>query len=397
MIDETNNSTPGMDAAGFEKIGQKGRVEWRMVTDDQEVTAELAKSVIDEIEAYRDDNPGPSGPLSWSKLADLVGISATTLSEIRGGKYRASQREPILKIDQFLADMRARAGRMDFRTTAKLSMTDAIEGTIRTSIRLNTMGVVIGSPGVGKSAHARAFASQRSGVATIRIDEKHANSSGVTSLLCRAIEPLRGHASFRPTERVASLTEWLRKHGSTVIIVDECQKLDRTGLEMLRDIHDISDPATHRNVPIVFFGDQGFLKLIFKARAGERSPISAQCIRRMRPVLNIDTDCRQDDGGGLYSVDDIVTIVRNSRVKLLTPKAVRWVRDLANVIEYGALGNAMGVLQLAVDLAIPPGGEWADPIDVDMLQEALNLTFGKSVAIEIDERAHGSLLRKVAG
>jgi hypothetical protein len=396
--DNTNEPRPPTEGRGLEKIAQKGRVEFRMVKDDQAVSPEIRQRTIDDLKAWRGDNPSGGKMLPWARIAEQIGVPTTTLSEVVAGKYKGDADPTIRKIDIFLADDRARRGRFDFRTNAMLSFTETVFGVIQSGIRMNTMPVIVASSGVGKSQHARAFALHRgAGVYVIRIDEANCNASGVTKLICTAIENLRQHFQKTHSDRLAAIKEYLRTHGSTVLIIDECQKLSGSGLEMLRDIHDISDLTTHRNVPIVFFGDQNFLKLIFAGRSGSRSPISPQCIRRMRPVLNIDTSrFTQQPDGGIYSVQDIVNIVRNNRVKLLTPKATRWLRDLANVIPYGALGNAMGVLQQAVDLVVTPGGELPEDtqIDVDTLQEALEMTFGNEVAVEIDQMADGALLRR---
>lgn len=92
----------------------------------------------------------------------------------------------------------------------------------------------------------------------------------------------------------------------------------------------------------------------------------------------------------------MVRIVRNNRVKLLTTRAARWLRDLANVSGWGRLGMAMGVLQLAIDINVSPGAELAEPIDVEHLRDALEQTFGKEIALVIDDAAEGALLEKTA-
>jgi len=372
-------------------------VDYRMVKEDQSLTDDIRRQIIEDIRAYRDDHPRNSQPLAWGRLAELIGIAQGTLVDVVRGNYKGDTDAVLRKIDQFLADDRARAGRYDFRSTARIGLTEAIMSTARSAIHMNTLGVIIGSPGTGKSVHARALAADRGGVVIVRPDEAHRDARGVTRLLVNAIDGLRQFYRRPHARRLIELKNWLRKHMSTVIIVDEAQKLTRDGLEMLRDIHDISDPATRRNVPIIFFGDHSFKKLIFAGRAGERSPISPQTARRMRPVLDIDADCQVDDGGGIYTVEDVVKIVRNNRVKLLTPRAARWLRDLANLQGYGRLGFAMGVLQQAIELAVPPGGTLTQPLDVDVLQEALEMTFGKSVAIEISQQAGGRLLLGAAG
>lgn len=381
---------------GLDRIAKHGRVDYRMVMDGQKITPETERQIIDDLCAYRNDNTRNGEPLAWGRIAEMIGVSQGTLVDVAKGKYRGDKDRVLRLIDQHLADDRARAGRFDFRTTARISLTEAIFGTISSGIRMNTMPVIIGESGDGKSVHARAFQADRSGVIVIRVDERNGDAAGVLALLTSAIDALRNFYAVSSRRKLVELKGWLRKHMSTVIVVDECQKLTRDGLEMLRDIHDMSDPAQRRNVPIVFFGDHDFKKLIFKGRAGQRSPISPQTARRMRPILDVEADCVDDNGEGPYTVEDIVKIVRNNRVRLLTAKAVRWLKALANTRGWGRLGMAMGVLQLAVDINVAPGEELAKPLDVDDLRDALEQTFGRNVAVEIDDAAGGELLAKTA-
>jgi len=384
-------------SSGMARLAQHGRVEFRMVTDDQVLTDELRRQIIEDVGAYRDDNGASNQPLSWGRLAELIGIAQGTLVDVKKNKYKGDTDAVLRKIDQFLADDRARAGRFDFRTHARIGITEAIFGAIKSGIRLNTMPVIIGESGDGKSVHARAFAADRGGVIVIRIDQANGNDRGVTRLLCNGIDGLRPIYNAPHHKRLMEIKNWLRKHGTAVIVIDECQKLDADGLEVVRDIHDISDATGRRNVPIVFFGDHKFKRLILRTRAGDTSPISPQTARRMRPVLDLEADCVDDSNRGLFSIDDVVKIIRNNRVKLVSSEGVRWLRDLANVRGWGSVGTAMGVLQLAIDLAVPPGGELSRIIDLTDLREALEQTFSSEAARVIDDAAGGALLAEAAG
>lgn len=390
MSEQENNAPPAKDG-GLEKISQHGRVDYRMVTDDQKLTPELERQIIEDLKAYRADNPRNGQPLAWGRLANLIGVSQGTLVDVVKDKYKGDTKAVILKIDRFLSEDRERAGRFDFRTHAHIGITEAVFGTIKSGIRRNTMPVIIGSPGTGKSTTGRAFALDRGSVVVITADPANRNDRAVTRLLCNALDGLRQFYNAPHHKRLTEIMSWLRKHGATVIIVDEAQQLDRDGLEMLRAIHDKSDPANRRRIPIIFFGDHDFYKLLQKGRAGQRSTICAQLARRMTPVLDIDRDCQMDDEGGLYSVEDIIKIIRNNRVRLLSSRGLRWLRALANVHGFGKLGFALDVLGLAIDVVVPPGGTLSKPIDVDALQEALEMTVGRSVAIEVDEAASGEL------
>ncbi len=402
MSDTPRNPLQPTDGQAVVRLAQHGRVDYRLLATDgppysatNPIPAEIKIRLVEDLAAYRASQTKNGRAIDWADVAARLGISIEALRDVRKGRARSDDIELLTRIDTFLAEERARVGRFSIAGHARIGITEAIFGTLRACVQLNSIGVIIGSPGTGKSAHLRAFARERGGCLTIRIDEKNAGAVGVAALLVAAIGggalQLVHHSSRR---RLFAIREWIRRTASPMILIDEAQKLDAGGLELIRDIHDTSDPSGQGNVPIALFGDQAFLKLIFGARAGQRSPISPQMVRRMRPVLNIDTDC-QLDGGGLYSTADIEAIVANHRARLLTPSAVRWLRDLANIIEYGALGNAMSVLQLAVALAQPPGTNLDFTIDVEHLRQALELTFGRSAAQEIDTRAEGSLMRRV--
>jgi hypothetical protein len=248
------------------------------------------------------------------------------------------------------------------------------------------MPIVIGPSGCGKSATARAIAIDREGVALIRIDQANGDSRGVTYLLCEA---LKLPAEKTNRKRLATILEFLGKNRNTVVFVDGAQKLNPDGLEVLRDIHDRSDPDGRRNTPIVLFGDSDFYKLIVRARSGEQSPIKPQMTRRMYPVLNLSAEGADGTTGGLFSAEDVVRILRNGRLRPVDSTGIRWLTTLANVEGYGSLGFALAVLRMAVDVASKT------PLAVSDLQRALQMLVGPRAVKEVDGQAGGQLLQKV--
>lgn len=256
---------------GFERLGQDARRSFLMVKDDQEITAEVEHALIGELEDWRRDHTTKDGrPKPWKEVAEWAGIPVSTLTEIRKGTYKGDRAKYLRMIDRSLAEDRERAGRFDVRQTAEIGLTRKIYGVIRAGVRNNSMPVIIGEPGSGKSVHARAFAAERGSVILIRPDETFNNARGVTHLLCQAIEGLRQTLHKPHPKRLAAIRSYLQKHRNLVIVVDECQQLVADGLSCLRNLHDTSDPEGRRCTPIVFFGDEGFYRLIVKSRSGEQ-------------------------------------------------------------------------------------------------------------------------------
>ncbi|HUU97358.1 MAG TPA: ATP-binding protein [Phycisphaerae bacterium] len=377
---------------GFERLGQDARRSFLMAKDGEPITPELDKALIGELQDWRRDHTTKDGrPMSWKRLAELIGgkdhVPHSTLSEIVSGKYKGDRNKYLRMIDRFLAEDRERAGRFDVRQHAEIGLTRKIFGVIRATIRNNSMSLIVGEPGAGKSVHGRGFAADRGGVIVICPDETFNNARGVSHLLCQGIDGLRNMLQKPHPKRLAAVQSYFRQHRNLVIVVDECQQLTAEGLTCLRNLHDKSDPEGQRCTPIIFFGDEHFYRLLVKSRNGERSPIAPQLTRRIFPVFDIKRDGADDDGN-VFTVEDIVRIIRNERVRVVTSDGTKWLTRLANVHGWGSLGFAIAVLRMAFDISTKI------PIDVPELVAALRMSIGPRAMEEVDEAAGGELLQK---
>lgn len=371
---------------GFEQLGQEARRSFRMVKDDQEITPDMMQALIGELKDWRRDHTTKDGrPAPWKQVAEFVGVAVGTLQDVVNGKYKADATAVLKKIDQALADDRERAGRFDPRQHAQIGLTRKIFGVIGAAIRNNSFGVIIGAPGTGKSVHARAFAADRGGVVIIRPDETFNDARGVSHLLCQAIDGLRLMLPKSHPKRLAAVRSYFQKHRNLVLVIDECQQLSADGLTCLRNLHDTSDPEGRRCTPMILFGDDQFYRLIVKSRNGERSPIAPQMTRRMYPIFDVARDGADDDGD-VFTAEDLVKIIRNDRVRVVTPQGIRWLTKLANVSGFGALGFAIAVLRMAFDITSK------DLVDVPDLVAALRMSIGPRAMEEVDQAAGGELL-----
>jgi hypothetical protein len=399
MAEGSENLPPPTDGGAENRLLAAGKVSFRMVTEDQPITDDIRAQLLGELEDWRRDHPRSDGrPHAVKGVAERIGVSPSVLSEVFSGKYRGDSDNVLRHIDSFLAEERARVGHHDFRQFTRVELTAHIFGALDEGIRLGMMPCIIAPPGAGKSLHARAYAQDRPATYVVRVEDEPADKHGVSRLLCDALHDHRGVRELAPLrdrphpQRIDSIKSWLRKRRNTVIIVDEAQKLARSGLEALRDLHDTCGVGD-RGLPIAFFGDERFQTLIGDARQGRTRGMTEQFSSRIYPIVRVDTQCTIDGGDAIYTLEDLVAITRNNRFKLLTRAAIRWLTALANLHRFGHLRRALTVLRSACRLYADVLADHK-PLEVAHLQEALTITAGRTLALEIDEAAGGELLAK---
>ncbi|MBW7907177.1 MAG: AAA family ATPase [Phycisphaerae bacterium] len=377
-------------------LEKQGRLDYRMLTDGQPITAEDRDALLSNFESWR---LATDRQVSLKDAAARVGVSASVLSEVLSGRYRGDTDQVLRLIDSFLAEEEQRSSRHDVAAFAALvKLTNEIFGAIKTGIQLNKCPVIIGPPGCGKSKHALAFAAQRPQTYLLTIPERNTGATAVSQLLCDVLTDHRGQrgslAMVRAqphARRMHAVREFFSRRRNAVLIVDEAQNLVETGLELLRGLHDSTDPAGQRCMPVVFLGDERFFALLGETKSGRRTRITGQLARRMYPILNLQ-DLADDDGGAFYTVEDILRLSRNSQLKLLRPDSARWLTLLANSATYeGLISVAVTVLRAAMLYYAE-----ARPFTPEHLQQAFVLSVGRRTAQEIDQRAGGALLRRTA-
>lgn len=386
------------DGEGFEILGQHDRMEFTMFKDEQRITETEELQLIQEVKDWMRERGHPDSsdkPYPCSRLADDIGESASVVSETLNRRYRGDKERILRKLDQHQADQRKQKGRFAFNKFALINLVTKAFGAINAGITNHSLPVVIMPPGAGKTSLALAFVKRRQGSYYLRCKNAPTDKRAVSEMLCQEIVELRPMKAKPHSRRLDSIISWCLKHRNAVFLVDEAQHLSSSGLECFRDIYDSSDPSGREGVTFAFLGDERFYSLILRAKSGETSPIAPQLVRRLLPLFDAVKDgCIDDDGGDLYSVDDILKVVNNSRVRLLTSDAARWATRLANVSGFGLIGLAIRVLELAASLMAKKGDV---QITVTHCQLALGMTGGRAMAAEVDTASGGELLRKAVG
>ncbi len=354
-----------------------------MLRDGQKIGEAAASALLTELDAYCLNHPRGGKRLSDAAVAGQIGISSSTLSELRRGTYKGDVQRQLRLIDEFLGKERSREGRFDVRAYSPIGTAQRMAGVTYAAIRGCSVGAIIADPGAGKTLFLRAFAADREGAVLITIDGAHADDRGLSALLAKEFKL---NAVVPHRERAEAIVGYLQRTRNLVLLVDECQQLKVSGLEFLRSVHDQSDPEGRRCLPIVLAGDSSFLRLIVKARAGEPGPIRPQLSRRIYPLLHLESDVMEDGDGNLFTVEDIRQILRSNRVKLVTEAGAKWLAALANARGWGALGTAMATVSMALDIT------QETPVDVPTLQAALRMMIGPRAVETVDDLAGGRLL-----
>lgn len=384
---------------GLSQLGQEARIDHRLIPDGNPIRTEAAEQVIRDARDFilaRRVQAKRYSAVDFAREAGLVTslgtpISASLLSQIFAGCYEGDTDRYLRQIDAFLAAQAERAERFDTSGFVHVGVAEKIFGVIRAAKRNNSMGLVVMEPGEGKSTIAMAYAASDPHAVLVRIEERAGTAKAVIDAVHRGLasrEPVHGYNQKREVIRVR-----MTGNRSMIVLVDEAQKLQRSGLEMLRDLHDASDPTGQYPVPIVLFGDHGFLRLLVRSRHGEATMIRPQLTRRIYPVF--DSHSAEagltNDPDKLYTLADIVSILRNRRLRLITDDATRWLWGVSNCRGWGALGLVMAIVRLAHDVA----GD--KPIGVPELRTALRLVIGPSEAAIVDDQARAVLLTERAG
>jgi hypothetical protein len=393
---------PATEGQGFEILGEHDRVEYRLM-DEQHATPAVIDALRGELQDWRKDHPNPKDPGKPYPLKDLAerisggnrrSISHSTLSEWLSNKYKGNNAAVAAMVDTFLADERQRAGRFDFRQTAKIAFVHKGFGTINAAVVHGMNAGIVGPPGCGKTCLLIAYSRERSGCVYLRLKDEPADKRRISAQLCHVIQELRPMKVKAHPARLDAIQSWLSKRRNTVLLVDEAQKADRSGLELFRDLHDESDPGGHHRLPIIFAGDERFRDRLIETRSGQAAAIAPQFSRRMILLFDVRKQGIVPDGdeGEVFTVEDILQIVRQDRVKLLTPAAARWLARLANTPEAGMLGGAIEVLKLACDLAAKKG---IKQVDVGDLKMAFEMSNGPALSEVIDTATGGPVFAKV--
>lgn len=182
--------------------------------------------------------------LSYSKIANMIGIGGSTLSEIRKGTYKGQMEEYLMKIESFLERHKSGMKRITFsaNTEVKRKIFFAID-TIKKYVASNAANEILGSAkiayiigraGIGKT-HSLQEYRRIYGAKILFITAE--NGDNATVMMRKIARELK----LDHKKRVYDLKEEIKtrlKFTETIIIIDESEHLTAKVIDNIRAIVD---------------------------------------------------------------------------------------------------------------------------------------------------------------
>lgn len=308
-------------------------VAW-MLPNQGDLTDSQRRQAMDNFSAYiRRHNMTPTD------VARQIGKpKATTIGELMKGVYRANADDHIRTLNMFI-EQHARAKAASLTDTfISTKVAKDILAVARLARENQTLALVMGPTGIGKSRCGLAVAEKYVGSIYIRVIRGYQHPNGFTSALAEKLG-VRKHA--RSDHRVIHHSQLERvidalRNSGRLIIIDEAHKLWDTSVDLLRDIHDTT------GVPMLLLATRDLHDRILK----DADPDHGQLYSRFGVMHHLSeaNDVYGGQGKALYSVADIKALYDEPPVRL-SKDATEYLHGVANNLGYGSLRRCKELVQ----------------------------------------------------
>jgi DNA transposition AAA+ family ATPase len=320
---------------------------------------------VDNIRRFLEQVP----EMSQSSLANMSGMSSTTVSEVLAGRYAGNVEAVLAKLDAAINGFFERQDAPVEGHFVKTKVAERIHALIQMAIKLNGMAAIYGASGIGKTMALRATARVKRNCVLI---QGHPGSASPTRFLRDLLQEISSRYSSAALGQLGDLFDMvvqrLAKSGRPILI-DEADVLSTKTMGILRHVYDAT------GCPVIMVGRPNLVKKI------DRTTRIDDIGGALRGRLVLEHDLMTAMEGGrpdrwLFTVDEVVAMLKQQEIRF-NPDAARWLCALANVSaldggrEAGGLRYAIKIFQLAITLARSRG---ETVITLDLCKEANALT-----------------------
>jgi DNA transposition AAA+ family ATPase len=210
---------------------------------------------------------------SQQKMAKLVGVSTSRLSQWLGNKYPGNVALLESKIETWFSgqETKARLGEMVECDWVATPTAQDIYDILEFAYCYGKQALVYGSPGMSKTVTCLEFQRNHSNVWLLTPTSVTGSKRGILMLLIHAlhIEPGRSLADLQ-----TACIERMKETGG-MIIIDEAQQLPPNSLDLMRQV------AEAAGVGLAFVGNEGvYTQMVGGSRAGKFGQILSRTRKR---------------------------------------------------------------------------------------------------------------------
>jgi DNA transposition AAA+ family ATPase len=343
-----------------------------MLRDEQQITPEIVAAIISRFNELLTRLSKTN-----SSAARSLGISESTLSQVLSGNYAGDTEKHLRQIDKWIEQQILRETAPRPSGFVKTKVAERIYATAKWITEINTIGVVHGPAGIGKTITFQAIRAEMAGSISIRICS--AGESKLAVLESIAAQCRMSGMMITTSRLFRALADYLRDT-NRLILVDEVHKLvgrqKDQALHCLRDLHD------ETGCPMLWAGMSNIADYIQTGKT-RFEPLD-QLNSRIKYWLNLREVAEGTDGGpGLYTVEDIRKWINAMKIRV-ADDAIRYLQMLANTVGMGGLRTCDGLMRIARKFQARDGAD--KPITADMLRSIRGDQFGERAAEQFDRQ-----------
>ncbi len=297
----------------------------------EDLTDEAVRGVASSLRAFLRDNG-----ISQGKVAELLGVSRSVVSEFLGKGYKGNVVKLVSKIVQLInsRDRKRRRGQHGgyVETTVAKQIGALVTQTEAFSTDEGRIGLIIGDGGHGKSVCLREYVEANKNTVYLELDATM-SSRYIFAEIARSLKLSVNGATALVARRIAEAL----KCRNTIVIIDEASSLTVKQLNQLRQVIVVKGRC-----PLILAGNQQLQQTVMQRRTTREHESLDQFTSRLMGVLNLD-ESASDRDGGMYTAEDIRKLYEYGGIRL-TGDAVATLRSIRRTPKSGRLRTCSHII-----------------------------------------------------